>query len=307
MAHVASDSRFAAIVDPTAPVKRLGTGFVFTEGPVWHPVEQHLLFSDMPGDVRRRWSSAGGVEEVARPSHKGNGMTYDATLNLLVCEHATSSVARFRPDGSREVLASHFEGRELNSPNDVCVGSDGSVYFSDPTFGRMEHFGVLRPLEMGFQGVYRLPPSHRPGDEAQLVCDRALFGQPNGLCFAPGEGHLYVNDTEQANIRIFEVAADGTLANGQVFADGIMDENRGGRPDGMKVDAEGNVYVTGPGGIWVYDPAGTKLGEIVLPEGAANMHWGGDDWRTMFVCATTSLYAIAMKIPGRVEPFMAAA
>ena len=306
MAHSATDPRFHSIIDPVAGVKQLGTGFIFTEGPLWHPSGHYLLFSDMPGDVRRRWSPAGGVEEAARPSNKGNGLTYDAALNLLVCEHATSSVARIGPDGGRQVLASHFDGRELNSPNDICVRSDGSVYFTDPTFGRMEHFGVPRPLRMGFQGVYRLAPDHRPGAEAQLVCDRALFGQPNGLCFAPGERQLYVNDTEQANIRLFDLAADGSLANGRIFASGIADDNRPGRPDGMKADADGNLYVTGPGGIWVYDPAGVKLGEIAFPEGVANMHWGGADWRTLYVTATTSLYAVETKVRGRAEPFMAA-
>lgn len=307
MAHTASDPRFAAIIDPSAEVRQLGTGFVFTEGPLWHPAEQYLLFSDMPGDVRRRWSASGGIEVEAQPSNKGNGLTYDAALNLLVCEHATSAVARISPDGKREVLATHFEGRELNSPNDICVAADGSIYFTDPVFGRMEHFGVPRPLEMGFQGVYRLAPDHRPGDEAQLVCDRSLFGQPNGLCFTPGERLLYVNDTEQANIRAFEIAADGSLANGRVFAEGIAEDDRGGRPDGMKVDADGNVYVTGPGGIWVYNPAGAKLGEIAFPEGVANMHWGGEGWRTLFVTATTSLYAVDLKVRGRAEPFMGAA
>lgn len=169
MPHKLVDSRFTDIIDPNAQVEQLGTGFIFTEGPLWHPVDQNLIFSDMPGDVRRRWSPASGVEEIMRPSHMANGMTYDADLNLLACEHATSSVTRLRPDGMREVLASHFEGRELNSPNDICVRSDGAVYFTDPTFGRMEHFGVLRDLEQGFQGVYRLPPGHKPGDEPQLV------------------------------------------------------------------------------------------------------------------------------------------
>ncbi|MEO1725058.1 MAG: SMP-30/gluconolactonase/LRE family protein, partial [Pseudomonadota bacterium] len=164
MSHTAVDQRFTQLIDPYAPVHRLGTGFVFTEGPIWHPTERHLLFSDIPGDVRRRYRD-GSVEEVLRPANKGNGMTYDADHNLLVCEHATSSVARFRPDGTREVLCMHFEGRELNSPNDIVVGKDGSVYFTDPTYGRMEHFGVPRPLQQGFQGVYRLPPGHRPGDE----------------------------------------------------------------------------------------------------------------------------------------------
>ncbi|MEO0763145.1 MAG: SMP-30/gluconolactonase/LRE family protein, partial [Pseudomonadota bacterium] len=120
MTHRAIDARFAQLIDPYAPVHRLATGFVFTEGPVWHPHERHLLFSDMPGDVRRRWTPDGRVEEVLRPSRMGNGMTYDADLNLLVCEHASSAVARFRPDGTREVLCTHFEGRELNSPNDLC-------------------------------------------------------------------------------------------------------------------------------------------------------------------------------------------
>lgn len=307
MAHTTSDPRFAAIIGPGAAIHRLGSGFVFTEGPIWHPKEHYLLFSDMPGDVRRKWSAAAGVEEAARPSNKGNGMTYDAALNLLVCEHATSAVARFRPDGTRDVLATHFEGRELNSPNDICVRSDGSIYFTDPTFGRMEHYGVPRPLQMGFQGVYRLPPNHQPGDEAQLVCERGLFGQPNGLCFAPGEQLLYVNDTAQANIRVFEIAEDGSLANGRIFADGLAEDSRAGRPDGMKVDADGNLYVTSPGGIWVFDPAGEKLGEIAFPEGVANMHWGGADWRTLYVCATTSLYAVDLKVGGRPEPFMGAA
>ncbi len=304
MPHRTIDARFADIIDANAPVEQLGTGFIFTEGPIWHPVEQNLLFSDMPGDVRRRWSPTGGVEEVMRPSHKGNGMTYDADLNLLVCEHATSSVARFRPDGTREVLCSHFEGRELNSPNDVCVGRDGSIYFTDPTYGRMEHFGVPRDLEQSFRGVYRLPPGHRPGDEPQLVCDRYMFTQPNGLCFSPCERWMWVNDTDQANIRMFDVADDGALVNGRVFASGIREPGRPGVPDGMKADASGNVYVTAPGGLWVYDFHGLLLGEIHLPEMAANLHWGGADWSTLFVAASSSVYRIGTKAVGRHEAFM---
>ncbi len=304
MPHLAIDSRFNDIIDASAPVERLGTGFIFTEGPIWHPAENHLLFSDMPGDVRRRWSASGGVEEVMRPSHKGNGMTYDAGLNLLVCEHATSSVARFRPDGTRDVLASHFEGKELNSPNDLCVRSDGAIYFTDPTFGRMEHFGVPRELEQSFRGVYRIPPGHRPGEEPQLVVDRYTFTQPNGLCFSPCERWMWVNDTEQANIRMFDVADDGRLVNGRVFASGISEPGRAGLPDGMKADANGNVYVTAPGGIWVYDFHGMKLGEIEVPEMAANLHWGGDDWSALYIAACTSVYRVQTKARGRREPFM---
>jgi len=305
MAHAAHDPAFEALIDLDAPVRQIGSGFTFTEGPIWHPAEKHLLFSDMPADVRRRWQ-AGAVSEVMRPSHKGNGMTYDADLNLLVCEHSTSSVARFSPGGQRAVLASHFEGRELNSPNDLCVRSDGSVWFTDPTYGRMPGFGVERPTQLGFQGVYRLPPGHRPGDEPQLVVDRFTFTQPNGLCFSPCEQWMFVNDTDQANIRKYEVTSEGRLANGQLFASGIAETGRAGRPDGMKCDSSGNVWVTAPGGLWVYDFFGKKLGEVSIPEMAANLHWGGADWRTLFVAATTSVYAVDTKIGPRNEPFMAA-
>ena len=142
--HIVVRPGFTDLVDPWAPVRQIGTGYQFTEGPVWHPRDQYLLFSDMPGDVRRRWDRS-GVREVMRPANKCNGLTYDAELNLLACEHATSSLVRERPDGKREILASHFEGMELNSPNDVCVKSDGSIYFSDPWYGRMPVYGVERP------------------------------------------------------------------------------------------------------------------------------------------------------------------
>ncbi len=304
MSHRAIDSRFHELIGEYEPVRQLGTGFIFTEGPIWHPVEKHLLFSDMPGDVRRKWTPDGKITEVMRPSNKGNGMTYDANLNLLVCEHSTSSVARFRRDGTREVLCSHFEGKELNSPNDICVKSDGSIYFTDPTYGRMEHFGVPRPLQQGFQGVYMLRPGHRPGDEPTLVSDRYMFTQPNGLCFSTCGRFLWVNDTEQANVRLFDIGPDGKLQNPRIMAGGIKEALRPGLPDGMKNDIHGNIYVTAPGGVWVYDTKGVKLGEIECPEMVANLHWGGDDWQTLFMCASTSLYSVRMRVRGRIEPFM---
>ncbi|WP_114376334.1 isochorismatase family protein [Elioraea thermophila] len=305
MAHIALDPAFRRLIDEHAPVRQLVGGCTFTEGPVWHPEEQALYFSDMPADVRRRWTEA-GVREVMRPSNKANGLTFDAELNLLACEHATSCVARFRPDGRREVLASHFEGRELNSPNDLCVHSSGAIYFTDPWYGRMPVYGVERPRELGFQGVYRLPPNHVPRAEPQLLVERYLFTQPNGICFSPCERTLYVNDTEQANIRAFDVAEDGSLRRGRVFASGIRESLNPGVPDGMKCDAEGNVWVTGPGGLWVFRPDGTHIGRVSIPEPAANLAWGGPDWRTLFVCATTSVYAVPVKVGPRSEPFMRA-
>ena len=169
--HVAVRPGFADLIDLWAPVRQIGTGFQFTEGPIWHPRDGHLLFSDMPGDVRRRYDGS-GVKEVMKPANKCNGMTYDAELNLIVCEHATSTLVRERPDGRREVIASHFEGMELNSPNDVCVKSDGAIYFSDPWYGRMPVYGVERPRQLGFQGVYRVPPG---GGKPELLVDRYLF------------------------------------------------------------------------------------------------------------------------------------
>jgi gluconolactonase len=305
MAHTAHDPAFLRLIDANAPVRQVASGFTFTEGPVWHPREQALYFSDMPADVRRRWDS-GGVSEVMRPSNKANGLTFDGALNLLACEHATSAVVRFGADGRREVLATHVEGRELNSPNDLCVHSGGAVYFTDPWYGRMPHYGVERPRQLGFQGVYRLAPDHAPGAEPQLLVERYLFSQPNGLCFSPCERFLYVNDTEQANIRVFDVAGDGSLRNGRVFASGIRESLVPGVPDGMKCDAEGNVWVTGPGGLWVFRADGRHLGRIATPEPAANLAWGGADWRTLFVTAATSVYAIGTRVGPRNEPHMRA-
>ena len=303
MTHTALRQSFESLVDVYAPVGQLGTGFTFTEGPVWHPVEQFLLFSDMPADVRRRWDARGGVREAMRPANKCNGMTYDAELNLIVCEHATSSLVRERPDGRREVLASHFDGRELNSPNDVCVRSDGGIYFSDPWFGRMPVFGVERPRQLGFQGVYRVEPG---GGPPRLLVERDRFEQPNGLCFSPDESLLYVNDTAKAQIHVFATNADGSLGTGRVFANGIRSELEPGVPDGMKCDADGNVWVTGPGGIWVFAPDGDHIGRLRIPELAANLAWGGPDFRTLFVTATRSVYTVPTRIGPRNEPHMRA-
>ncbi|HZR71262.1 isochorismatase family protein [Bradyrhizobium sp.] len=303
MTHVTLRSEFEGLIDPYAPVGQVGTGFEFTEGPIWHPLDHYLLFSDMPADVRRRWDARRGVVEVRRPANKCNGMTYDAELNLIVCEHATSSLIRERPDGRREVLASHFQGQELNSPNDVCIHSSGAIYFSDPWYGRMPVYGVERPRQLGFQGVYRLPGA---SGEPKLVVDRDLFDQPNGLCFSPDERRLYVNDTTQALIRVFDVEPNGNLANPRVFASGIRSELEPGVPDGMKCDQHGNVWVTAPGGVWVYSPNGELLGKVRVPELVANLAWGGADFRTLYLTATHSVYAIPTKVGPRHEPYMSA-
>ena len=291
------------LVDEDAELERLGTGFTFTEGPLWHP-DGYLLFSDMPGDVRRRWDEENGVQEVANPSNKGNGMTWDLDGRLLVCEHVTSSVVRMDPDGKgggREVLATHYDGKELNSPNDVVVKSDGAIYFTDPTYGRMPGFGIEREQDIDFQGVYRIPPG---GGDLQLLIDD--FVQPNGLCFTADEKTLYVNDTDGAHIRAFDVQDDGTIANGRVVAEGIGsgDLAIGDLVDGMKLDERGNIYVTGPGGVCVFDPEGSQLGTIEVPENVGNINWGGPDWTWLFIAASTSMYRIKCSVSGNPLPYM---
>lgn len=238
---------------------------------------------------------------MMRPANKCNGMTYDAGLNLLVCEHSTSTLVREHPDGTRRVVASHFAGRELNSPNDVCVRSDGSIYFSDPWYGRMPVAGVKRERQLGFQGVYRIPPG---GGDPQLVVDYDEYDQPNGLCYSPDESLLYVNDTTRALIKVYRVLEGGSLVDGRVFADGLVSDEVGGVPDGMKCDARGNLWATGPGGVQVFDPDGTILGVVEVDEVVANLAWGGADWRTLFLCSSTTLRAITTLVGPRREPFM---
>jgi gluconolactonase len=297
--------KLTELVDPNVEVQQLATGFTFTEGPIWHPTEQVLYFSDMPGDVRRKYMPDGQVAEVRNFANRCNGMTYDADLNLLVCEHVTSCLVRESPDGEREIIAQAYEGEELNSPNDVVVHSSGAVYFSDPWYGRMPVFGHPRERRLGFQGVYRIPPG---GGDLELMVDKDEFDMPNGLCFSPDESLLYINDTPRAHIKVWDADADGSISNGRMFFEGVgsgvIEE---GIPDGMKCDERGNIWVTGPGGVWVISPEGEHLGTILVPENTGNMSWGGEDWHTLFIPSSTSLYAIDTIVGPRQEPYMGGA
>ena len=292
--------RVRELVDENAEVEQIATGFSFTEGPIWM-ADGSLHFSDMPGDKRRRWHPSEGVTVLRDPSNKCNGMTRDDHGNLIVCEHVTSSLVRESPDGTRETLASHWGERELNSPNDVIVAADGSIIFTDPTYGRMPGFGLEREQELDFQGVYRLPAD---GGDLQLLIDD--FAQPNGLCFTPDESQLYINDTVHAHIRVFDVGPDHALSNGRVFAEGIGtgDLASGELVDGMKLDERGNVYVTGPKGVWIFAPDGEHLGVIEVPENVGNVNWGGDDWSTLYIPASTSVYRVQMKVAGNKLGYM---
>ena len=294
MAIAAHSDRLLELVDEDAQVEQVATGFTFTEGPIWMP-DGSLHFSDMPADKRRRWHPADGVTVLRDPSNKCNGMTLDNDGNLIVCEHVTSSVVRERPEGTRVTLATHWRGQELNSPNDVIVARDGSIIFTDPTYGRMPGFGLEREQELDFQGVYRIPTG---GGELELLVDD--FGQPNGLCFSPDESLLYINDTPNAHIRVFDMAADGTLSNGRLFAEAIGDGDlaKGGLVDGMKVDEQGDVYVTGPDGVWVFGPDGEQLGVIGVPESVGNINWGDEGWKSLYMPSSTSIYRVRLKVAG---------
>jgi gluconolactonase len=282
------------LVDEDAEVEQIATGFTFTEGPIWM-ADGSLHFSDMPGDKRRRWHPDEGVTVLRDPSNKCNGMTLDNDGNLIVCEHVTSSVVRESPDGGRETLATHWGDKELNSPNDVIVARDGSIIFTDPTYGRMPGFGLEREQDLDFQGVYRIPAG---GGDLQLLVDD--FAQPNGLCFTADESLLYVNDTDRAHIRVFDVGADHQLSNGRVFAEniGTADLAKGDLVDGMKLDEQGNVYVTGPEGVLVFSPGGEHLGTIKIPEPVGNLNWGDDDWKSLYIPASTSVYRVRMNVAG---------
>ena len=294
MALDVRDTRLTDLVDPEAAVEQIATGCQFTEGPLWHATEQFLLFSDIPANKMRKWDANAGMTVFREPSGKSNGLTYDKGGHLIACEHANRRVSRTTADGEVLTIASHYQGKRLNSPNDVVVKSDGSIYFTDPPYGLSASYGVESEKELDFQGVYRLSPN---GETLTLLVDD--FDRPNGICFSPDESILYINDTERMHVRAFDVQPDGTITNDRIFGE---EEGDTGKPDGMKVDTQGNVYLTGPDGIWIFAPDGTHLGIILVPERTANLAWGGDAWTSLFITASTSVYRVECKAVGVAVP-----
>jgi gluconolactonase len=280
---------FRRIVSEGVKVERLGTGFQFTEGPVWNVKGEHLLFSDLFAGRIMKWTPKDGISEFRAPSGESNGLTLDRRGRLIACEHANRRVSRTEEDGAIVTIASHYKGKRLNSPNDVVVKSDGSVYFTDPPYGLSPAFGAFRGQELPFYGVYRLLPD---SDHLDLLIDDSV---PNGLAFSPDESLLYIADTEMSHVRVFNINKDGKIKGGRIFAE-ISGEMPG--PDGIKVDSEGNVYTTGKGGIWVFNPEGRRLGIVPVPELPANLSWGDRDWKTLYVTARTSLYRVRLNLAG---------
>jgi gluconolactonase len=295
----------ADLIDPAATLTKIGEGYQFTEGPVWDRWRNCLLFSDIPGDARWRWTRAGGMELDLAPTFKANGMCFDNDGHLLVCEQVSSCLVRFR-DGVRELVAWHYGGTYLNSPNDVVVrGSDGSIYFTDPDYGRWNDWiGQERSKNgVGYNAVFRVPPG---GGDLQLVVAEDEFDHPNGLCFSPDESLLYVNDSGNLTVKVFEVAADGSLGPARLIAEGVGVGGAGaGNCDGMECDEHGNVWVTGPGGVWVLTPDGERIGVVETPEVCGSVCWGeGDESHTLFLMTTKTAHMIETKVTGaRLPPF----
>ena len=289
------------LVDENAEVEQVATGFTFTEGPIWM-ADGSLHFSDMPGDKRRRWHPDEGVTVLRDPSNKCNGMTRDNDGNLLVCEHVTSSLVRESPDG---------DARDARLPLGRARAEQPER--RDRRLRRLDHLhrpdvrahARLRPRARRRSSTSRASTASR---RAAATCSSLIddFAQPNGLCFSPDESLLYINDTVHAHIRVFDVGPDHALSNGRVFAEGIGtgDLASGELVDGMKLDERGNVYVTGPKGVWIFAPDGEHLGVIQVPENVGNVNWGDDDWRTLYIPASTSVYRVRMKVAGNKLGYM---
>ena len=265
--------------------EKVAEGFQFTEGPVWSP-EGFLLFSDIPAGKQYKWTAPGKCDVWREPSGHSNGLTFDLQGRLLACEHGNRRVARIDADKNAVTVVDRYQGKRLNSPNDIVVRSGGTIFFTDPPYG------VKPPdtRDLDYQGVFAVRPD---GEVKLLVAD---FDRPNGLCFSPDEKILYINDTQARVVRAFDCAADATLTNDRVFA--RADSPDKGGPDGMKCDAEGNIWTTGPGGVWVFAAGGEFLGRVVLPEQPANLAFGGADAKTLFFTARTGLYRARVKVPG---------
>ena len=280
-------------------IERVAGGLGFTEGPVWRG--NALLFSDIPNNRIVRWRRlAEGPELTTFATGRSNGLTLDRQGQILAAEHGGRGVARIADNGARTVLVEQFQGKRLNSPNDIVVKADGSIYFTDPPYAVQPATpGMVRPAgwwtapipgkEQACNGVYRLTPD----GVLHLLADD--FALPNGLAFSPDESVLYIDDSGYKHIRAFDVGADGALTNSRILLD--MTSNDPGVPDGMKVDLQGNVYCTGPGGVWVCRADGTLLGRIILPELPANLAWG-EDGSVLFVTARTSIYRIQTRTRG---------
>jgi gluconolactonase len=276
---------FLELIGRDAKLETLATGFGFTEGPVWDPAGFLYVSDETINKIFRVYPDGKKEEVIALGDPDGN--TFDRRHRLIDCASVLRAIIEVTPEGKYKVLADHYDGKRFNSPNDVIVGPDGALYFTDPTLDLV----AGEKQEIPFQGVYRLDDS---GNVRLLTRD---LTQPNGLAFSPDGKKFYVDDSEQRNIRVYDVNADGTIVHGRMFGAEPGNKNDG-VPDGIKVDKSGNLFVTGPQGIWVWDTEGNHLGTIVMPEQPANLTWGDKDYGTLYITATTSVYRLKTKTQG---------
>lgn len=285
------DPRFRALIHPNAALRQIGSGFEWAEGPVWFPAAQMLLFSDIPAHRMMRWTAETGCSIFREDSGYSNGNTRDPQGRLVTCHHGLRAVTRTEAEGSLTTLASHAGGKRLNSPNDVVVRSDGSIWFSDPTYGILSDLeGYRAEPEQPGSFVWRIPPG---GGEPVAVCRD--FTQPNGLCFSPDESLLYVAESGSSHdpavppvIRVYDVTGEG-LDNGRDFA-----RVDAGLPDGIRCDEHGNLWSSAADGVQIFAPDGALLGKILVPEVVSNLCFGGPRGNRLFITATSSLYMLAV-------------
>jgi gluconolactonase len=283
----------------TTQAERLATGFIFTEGPLWHP-DGWWYFVDLRRNHLHR-IRPGEAPELVRVTEGGNGTTFDLEGNLIVCEGDGRKVTRTRADGTIEVVAARYEGGRFNRPNDVVCRSDGSLYFTDPD-KRRPYAEREIPGPAGVNNLWDGARVYRvaPGGALSVI---AHCEYPNGLAFSPDERTLYVANTRSSMyVHAIELDAAGNMARRRIFAD-MNEGTEPGIPDGLKVDSRGRVYCTGPGGIWVFTPEGRRIGVIRFPEQAVNFAFGGPDLKTLFCCAHTSIYTLRVKVPGQPHPW----
>jgi gluconolactonase len=310
------DPAINEIVPSDAKLELMASGFKWTEGPIWTR-DGYLLFADIPSNSIRKLGADGQVTIFMKPSgYAGaapyggtepgsNGMTLDHQGRLTVAGHAARNIWRLEslnPLASKTILADTYEGKRLNSPNDLVYRSDGSVYFTDPPYGLRTQDEKDPAIELSFNGVYRIPAaeSQKPGTQPNRGALQLLIKdlpRPNGIAFSPDEKYLYVANTLPKIWMRYPVNQDGSLENGKVFFD-ARDDTRLGSPDGMKVDQKGNLYSTGPGGIWIFSPFGTHLGTIDLPGSTANMNWGDADGKTLYITESDNVLRIRLNIAG---------
>jgi gluconolactonase len=284
---------FRAILQPDSAVRRIAPNLQFIEGPVWVAKEDCLIFSDIQASTMYRWSERGGLSVFRKPSGWANGNYLDLQGRLVTAGHSSRVLTRTERDGSITILADRYQGKKLNAPNDLVVKSDGSIWFTDPQYGR--HTPELRekePFEMAERHVYRLDPESRV-----LTSVAADFEGPNGLCFSPDESKLYIADTGRKHVRVFDVLGGRSLKNGRLFT-----EIAPGVPDGMRVDTEGRLYCTAGDGIHVFNTSGALLGKILIPEPPANCAFGGAGRHQLFITARTSLYSARLASAGAQKP-----